>query len=368
MKILILEPYWTGSHAAWAEEYARRSAHVIEVMSLEGRHWKWRMHGGAVTLARRFLETAFEPDLVIASDMLDLTTFLSLTRERTRGVRTVFYFHENQISYPWSENDPDPEIKRDVHYGFINIVSALAADAAVFNSRYHHDSFIGSLRPFLESFPDHRELEIVERIRSKSIVIPLGLDLERLDRHRPALRREGPPLILWNHRWEYDKNPEEFFRALFRLHEECVEFEVAVLGERFTKVPHVFSEIEKKLGDRIVQLGFEEDSGRYAEWLWKSDILLVTSLHDFFGASVVQALYCNCCPILPKRLAYPEHIPAERHGEFFYEDFDDLIGMLGRRITEIDETRKVRTQDFVRGYDWNTMAHRYDEFFRGLTD
>jgi glycosyltransferase involved in cell wall biosynthesis len=368
MNILILEPYWAGSHASWAEEYARRSAHRVEVMSLEGRHWKWRMHGGAVTLARRFLEGAFEPDIIIASDMLDLTTFLSLAGERTRGVKTVLYFHENQISYPWSENDPDPGTDRDAHYGFINIVSALAADAALFNSRYHHDSFLGSLKPFLESFPDHRELDAVERIRRKSRVLLLGLDLERFDRYRPSSRREGPPLILWNHRWEYDKNPEEFFHALILLNAEGIEFEVAVLGERFARIPPTFAAGREELGDRIVQFGFEGDFGRYAEWLWRADILPVTSMHDFFGASVVQALYCDCCPLLPRRLAYREHVPVEHHDEFFYSDFDDLLARLRSRIENIAQTRAARTQDFVRRYDWKTMVQQYDELFQRLTE
>lgn len=366
MNILILEPFWTGSHAAWATVYAERSSQVVEVMDLEGRHWKWRMHGGAVSLARQFLSGAFEPDCIVASDMLDLTTFLALTRARTAGVKTALYFHENQLSYPWSDSDTDPENKRDVHYGFVNFASALAADAVMFNSRYHLDSFMNALKPFLEAFPDYHELESIESIRVKSHVLPLGLDLERFEQYRTAPPADGPPLILWNHRWEYDKNPEEFFRALFVLHDEGIEFEIALLGERFTQIPPVFSEGLAKLGRRIVQFGFERDFGRYAAWLWKADILPVTSIHDFFGASVVQALYCNCCPILPKRLAYPEHIPVESPSGFFYENFDDLVSRLRERIKNIEETRRISTQDFVRHYDWKTMVHRYDEFFQAL--
>ena len=41
------------------------------------------MHGGAVTLANQFNEMAWTPDLIIATDMLDLTTFLSLTKKRS---------------------------------------------------------------------------------------------------------------------------------------------------------------------------------------------------------------------------------------------------------------------------------------------
>ena len=356
----------TGSHAAWAEGYAHYSAHSVQILGLEGRHWKWRMHGGAVTLARKYLESNHRPDLILATDMLDLTTFLALAGKHLGRAKTVVYFHENQISYPWSKSDPDTHLGRDVHYGFINYTSALVADAVAFNSRHHLDFFFWELERFLKRFPDHNELETVRDIRGKSRVLPLGLDLERLEKHRPSSDRQGPPLILWNHRWEYDKNPEEFFRVLFELRVEGLGFEVAILGEQFTRTPEIFADAQQTLGEGIIQCGFAEDFGRYAELLWQADIMPVTSIHDFFGASVVQGIYCNCYPLLPKRLAYPEHIPAESHDEFFYEDFEDLKTRLRDRVVDIEGTRRIVTSDFVRHYDWQTMAPLYDEFFLSL--
>jgi glycosyltransferase involved in cell wall biosynthesis len=366
MKILLIEPYLTGSHAAWASEYAERSAHEVTVLGLEGKHWKWRMHGGAVTLAHLFLAGDYSPDCIIASDMLDLTTFLAMTRERTGHVRTVVYFHENQLTYPWSEQDTDLDRERDAHYGFINYVSALTADAVLFNSRYHLDSFMAALKPFLRAFPDHCEIENVDRLREKSRVLPLGLDLKRFDVHRGERSRNGTPLIIWNHRWEYDKNPEMFFQTLFRLQDEDHEFEVAVLGERFHEAPAIFDEAARRLGSRIVRFGYAEDFDEYAGWLWRADILPVTSIHDFFGASVVQAIYCNCYPLLPRRLAYPEHIPAGHHHAFLYENDEDLLDMLRNRIVQIEETRGYETQEFVSNYDWTTLVPHYDSFLKKL--
>ena len=96
MKILLLEPYFTGSHKSWAEGYQSNSAHEIKIISLPGQFWKWRMHGGAITIAKEFLQSDFHPDLILATDMLDLTSFISLTRKRTSHIPTVLYFHENQ--------------------------------------------------------------------------------------------------------------------------------------------------------------------------------------------------------------------------------------------------------------------------------
>ena len=79
MHILLLEPYSTGSHAQWAAGYQKHSRHDVEILALAGANWKWRMHGGAVTLARRFMESSLAPDVIVATDMLDLTTFQALT-------------------------------------------------------------------------------------------------------------------------------------------------------------------------------------------------------------------------------------------------------------------------------------------------
>ena len=60
------------------------------------------MQGGAITLAKKYNQISLNPDLIIASSMLDLSSFLSLTRDTTSRVKVVTYFHENQLSYPWS--------------------------------------------------------------------------------------------------------------------------------------------------------------------------------------------------------------------------------------------------------------------------
>lgn len=366
MKICLIEPFHTGSHAVWAEEFSRYSRHEVELLTLSGRRWKWRMHGGAVTLARHFMADGCEPDLLLASDMLDLTTFLALTRKKTAGLPTALYFHENQLSYPWSPNGANPAQQR-AHYAFINYTSALAADAVLFNSRYHLKAFTGELPEFLQGFPDQNELASVDLIKKNSQVLPLGLDLRRFDEHQPGAMgdRTRPPLVLWNHRWEYDKNPEEFFRALYQMQDEGIAFEVAILGESYRNCPPVFSEAKQRLGKRIVHFGYAENFADYARWLWQADLLPVTSNHDFFGASVIQAIYCNCTPLLPDRLAYPEHLPAAMQNKFLYSGFDELLEQLrGLLINPLRQTDELHAH--VAGYDWGKMVSRYDTLFDQL--
>ena len=367
MNILMLEPYYTGSHAAWIDGYVEHSQHTVKTLTLKGNFWKWRMHGGAVTLARKFSEAEFTPDLLLTSDMLDLTTFLALTREKTAHIPTAIYFHENQLSYPWSPTDRDVAQKRDKHYGFINYVSALAADAVSFNSHYHMQSFLDELPRLLKHFPDHNELGSVKQVTAKSSVLPLGLNLKRFDAYAPAAKNQSrPPLIIWNHRWEYDKGPEEFFEAVYILAEHGLEFEVAILGESFSQKPEAFLTAKEILGQRIVQYGYAQDFSTYAKWLWQADLIPITSNQDFFGASLMQALYCNCTPLLPKRLTYPELVPINHYSEFFYNDFDDLVNKLGVAIREIKTVRQQSFRSIAAQYDWSTMAPQYDDWFQAM--
>ncbi len=368
MRILIVEPYFTGSHAAWAEGYQKSSRHDVDVLKLTGNFWKWRMHGGAVTLARRYAELKVEPDILVASDMLDLTTFLSLTRTRTAHVPAAVYFHENQLSYPWSPADRDVTHKRDKHYGFINYASALAADEVFFNSNYHLESFFEELDRLLRHFPDNNELGTVEVLRRKSAVLSLGMDLARFDPFFDQNETDASvPLLLWNHRWEYDKNPEDFFRALEILADRGVQFRLAVLGENFSQVPDTFLRAKEVLGGRVVQFGYAEDFESYARWLHRADILPVTSYQDFFGASIVEAIYCGCRPLLPRRLAYPELIPPENHDNVFYDDFDDFISRLESILRAGKSAPAEGLSAAMARFDWNAAAPLYDNVLGELT-
>ncbi|MFV1883733.1 MAG: DUF3524 domain-containing protein [Balneola sp.] len=368
LKIALLEPFFTGSHKQWVEGLKRHSSHQVNILSLPGRHWKWRMHGGAVSLAKQFNALKEKPDLILATSMLDLTTFLALTREKSAGIPIAMYFHENQITYPWSPQDRDVNKKRNNHYGFINYVSALAADKVFFNSEYHRNSFLGSLPDFLKQFPDRREKESVNLIAAKSEVLHLGMDLERFDQFQGSeKKKESDPIILWNHRWEYDKRPRAFFKQLFRLKTKGRRFKLVVLGERNEVIPPIFVEAKEKLSYEILHLGYTEDFETYARWLWKADILPVTSNQDFFGGSVVEAMYCNCYPILPNRLAYPDHFSEEIRRDYLYEE-GELETRLETALEKVINLRKADYQSLVKKYDWGVMISRYDEAIKSLVN
>jgi glycosyltransferase involved in cell wall biosynthesis len=361
MRICLLEPFHTGSHAAWVDGYVAHSAHQVTPLTLTGQFWKWRMHGGAVTLARMYREREIEADLILASDMLDLSTFLALTRDLTHHTPAALYMHENQLTYPLR-----PGEKRDLHYGFINYASMLCARRVFFNSQYHLESWFYELPRLLKHFPDYNEIPTVSMLRQRSEVLPLGLSLGQLDQYRSTAVRSGPPLLLWNHRWEYDKNPAEFLQALYALAERGVDFRVVLLGEAFVRVPPEFDEARQRLGHRIAQFGYVDSYADYARWLWQADIVVSTAIHDFFGAAVVEAMYCDCFPILPRRLAYPQFAPESYRDRCLYRDHEEFLTLLTRAIDQVAEMRVTSLRQAVARYDWVTLAPEYDRRFDSI--
>lgn len=363
MKILLLEPFMGGSHRQWAEAYQHHSRHAISILGLQGRHWKWRMYGGAVTLAKQFMDSSLSPDLLLATDMLDLSTFLALTRQRTHHLPAVLYFHENQITYPWSPTDQDVAKGRNNQYGFINYTSALAADHICFNSGFHQEALLSALPGFLRQFPDHREAQNTELLREKSVILPLGMNLHQFD-PIPPHPKPKEAVLLWNHRWEYDKNPDLFFKTIFQLADEGLAFKLIVLGRDYHKMPPIFQAAREKLKDRLLHFGYVAEKQDYARWLKTADILPVTSQQDFFGGSIVEAIYCGCYPILPDRLAYPAHVPPALRAKHLYQKPEELREKLRTAIGAIQEIREDKSYpNFVGHYDWSILAPQYDDFF-----
>lgn len=321
------------------------------------------MHGGAVTLANRLLEDDFKPDLLLATDMVDVTVLLSLTRERLRNVPLIIYMHENQLNYPWSEQDRDVQQGRDHHYAFINYTSALAADRVVFNSEYHRTAFLTELPRFLRMYPDHRNESTIDQIRGKSVVLPVGLNLSQFDEVE-SVSYVTDPVVLWNHRWEYDKQPEVFFKTLIKLSEEGHNFKLIVCGECTDVYPDIFDQMRQKLAAHVIHWGYAQDKAEYARLLRMSDILPVTSHQDFFGISVVEAMYCGVYPLMPDRLAFPEHVPQSHRDAILYSTEDELIFKLRELLTRA--IPDLGQSEWVRHYDWSKLIGAYDKMLSSV--
>ncbi len=359
LNVLLIAPYFGGSHRAWGEGYVRHSRHRIACLTLPSRFWKWRMQGAAVTLAER-ARAQPRPDVLLVTDMLDLPTFLGLTRAALADVPVALYCHENQLTYP-----VPPGERRDLTYAMINWRSMLAADRIFFNSRFHRGDWFAALPNLLKHFPDYVHLDRIPAVRAKAQVLPVGCDLARLE--QGSKPQESPPLILWNQRWEYDKDPRTFFQALDALVADGIDFRVALAGSNVRQQPEEFEAARARLGERVVHYG-RADAATYRQLLRAADVVVSTAIHEFFGVAVVEALYCRCFPVLPHRLAYPELFPGQYHGRCLYRGFDALVDRLTWALTHPAERRRVGValSEAVARFDWSQQAPAYDAALASL--
>lgn len=308
-RILYVEPFEGGSHASFTRAIQACVPAQWTVLSLPGRHWKWRMRGSAVWAALSHPQTLAQPyDLVVASSYVPLAELVGLCPALASTPR-ILYFHENQLAYPWRQPPGD----RDLHYGVTQLVSALAATRCVFNSAYNRDSLLGAGRELLARMPDAVPSGWIDAIAARSEVlgVPLSLPDRAPNNLTPpdAASRKAGPIIGWNHRWEHDKNPQAFFGALQTLVDRGVAFRLAVCGERFARVPEAFARAQTRLGDRIVHWGHVRGQGAYQALLERCDLAVSTARHEFFGVAMLEATHFGAWPVVPDRLAYCELFP-----------------------------------------------------------
>ena len=377
MNILALEPWYGGSHRNFLDGLVEHSSHSFRTITMPGRFWRWRMEGGAITLARKAkqaLEEGFTPDLIVATDMVNLPAFLSLTRPALSDVPVVMYFHENQLTYPLPEGRT-----RDRAYPNINYLSALAADHIAFNSQFHFDEFVEALPLLLRDFPDFTNLHTVQAIRAESSVLHLGMDLKAHDAHdaarmpRPTSGTK-PYVVLWNQRWEYDKNPRAFFRVMNRLDDAGYNFQLILAGKHFREQPEEFEEAFERYAERILHYGYAEDFEEYSRLLHRADLVVSTSIHEFFGVAIQEAIYCGCHPLLPNRLSYPELIPDDLHqpllhAPILYEDEDALFHHLASILGGEQRPLPVKTlRQIPAPHDWDACIDDYDAVFEEVAE
>jgi glycosyltransferase involved in cell wall biosynthesis len=363
MRVAIVEPYFGGSHAAWASGYEQHSQHDVVVISHTDRFWKWRMHGAHVTLAESFaaeVQAKGPFDVIFGSSMLNLAGFLGLARRSLNGARVVVYMHENQLGYPLSPRD-----KLDLTYPMINWTSMVGADAVLFNSDYHRDQWFGEIPRFLRQFPDYQQHHLIAEVQERSSVLPVGIDLGRFD--GPVRAKNPVARIVWNQRWEYDKGPAELAAAITGLDERGDEFELVLAGEQFPTDPAEFLLLRDRLGDRLVHYGWA-DNDSYVELLSSSDIVVSTAHHEFFGISITEAIYAGAFPILPNRLVYPERIPARLHVDCLYTDEAELLERLVWATAHRKETAAIVEQlrSTMAVADWSVVAPQYDNLLTGI--
>ncbi len=360
LHILALESYDGGSHQQFLDGLIKHSQHQFTRLSMPARKWKWRMRGAAIHFAQQLEKiTSLETiDLIFTSSMTAVSDLKSLLPPVLQNRPIVCYFHENQLTYPVED-----ETQRDYQYAFTQIMSCLASDRVWFNSAYHQDDFLNALDLLLKKMPDFIPERIREKIKSKSQILPLGLNPDCFVGSKAS--DIDVPVFVWNHRWEYDKNPDLFFETMIDLDKADFAFKLIILGEQFRTAPPVFGATQKILKDKIIHFGYAKNRSDYIRHLQAGTISISTSIHEFFGLAVLEAIAAGNVPLLPYRLSYPELIPRECHSQVFYHSENEFKEKVRGCLASPPGFSPVLLQH-VKKYSWEHLIQRYDQEFENL--
>lgn len=357
-RVLILEPYFGGSHKLFLEGVQKTVEAEFVLMTLPARKWKMRMQFSAIWFVQQIQEFPVGNrsfDVVLCSTFVDVAVLRALLGSiagwnREALVKT--YFHENQFAYPSQQKDISMR-----QFTSINCTTALASDGCAFNSHFNLDSFVKGVRKVIKFATDMKIPFCGDDILQKSVVLYPGMDYSFLDAVSSGAADGGPPIIVWNHRWEHDKGPEVFFDALYQLQERGVAFRLIVLGESYTNMPECFAEAEKRLAKEIIHFGYAESRQRYSELLHQGDVLVSTAKHEFFGIAVLEGIRAGCYPLLPKSLSYPE-----LYGEEFLYAPGKLAAKLERYLHNPVTLEKETSRRLTERFSWQRCKDEYTQW------
>ncbi len=354
-RILVIEPYYGGSHKGFLDGLTAAVDAHFTLMSLPARKWKMRMQLSAPWFIGQIeaLPTSERHfDTVMFSSFIDVAVFKAMTQSVAgwnSRCRLCAYFHENQFAYPGF-------LDRRMNHQFaaINFTTALTSDSTAFNSHFNRSAFLNQCRKYLAKATDMDLSPSAVRLEEKSTVLYPGMDFTTIDRLKGGRTLHAVPRIIWNHRWEHDKNPEVFVDALYRLAGDGLDFELAILGQTFRNRPPCFEALRRKLGDRIVHYGYVAAEEAYCRCLVEGDIVVSTALHEYFGISILEAVRAGCLPVLPDRLVYPELFD----GRYLYVE----NGLYERLRTAVKQAERLPEEEAMRltePFDWRHQAPAY---------
>ena len=365
-RVLLLSGYDAASHKRWRQGLARYLDDFnFTQIALPPRHFSWRIRGNSLSFAglhRESLTGSYHA--LIATSMVDLSALRGMVPALAQ-LPTALYFHENQFAYPKSHRahaSAEPQI--------VTLYSALCADQLVFNTAFNRDSFFDGAEQLLRRLPDLVPGGLVSALRERTRIIPVLLEDRCFDLPARPVNDDGRVQVIWNHRWEYDKNPALLLRALECLHTRFngkLPFVLHVVGQSFRQIPAEFTAIRDLLreADALGQWGYLP-AERYRELLALSDIVLSSADHDFQGLSVLEAVAAGATPVVPARQAYPEWFGAAACYPCTGELEADATAFADAIVARLDPASRAAPVDVSR-VQWARGGDQYRRLLLDLT-
>lgn len=356
-RVLILEPYYGGSHRFFLEGLQVHVAADYTTFTMPARKWKMRMQLSALWCIEKIkglplCERRF--DVVLCSSFVDVAVLRALlvkVKGWDHATRICTYFHENQFFYPERQAEP-----KNFQFAALNFHSALASDKIAFNSSYNAQTFFSGCRKYLQTAEEMGLSATTIDLKNRSCILYPGIDFAPIDRQR-RISDPGPPIIVWNHRWEHDKNPDRFFQALTELYLSGIDFRLILVGQSFPNSPQCFADAKNVFGERIIHFGYAPSYADYVALLCRGEVVVSTASHEFFGIAIIEAVRAGCLPLLPERLAYPELFA----NEYLYRE-NELTEKLGRAILHRSRLSPENAHAITQRFSWQNLAPRYRQW------
>jgi glycosyltransferase involved in cell wall biosynthesis len=358
LKIAAIETFYGGSHRVFIDGLIKHSRHKFTLFTLPNQFWRCRIKQSASEIIQN-VDNLREFDLIFATSLCNVAEMRALLGATCPPV--VVYIHENQLTYPRSTQQ-----KRDFQIEWIDFMNTVTADFVIYNSNFHRNSYHQTLGAFIQDIPHTKMLPEywIKRAQERSVTLYPGTDTpDNLSKHSSV---NNVPRILWNHRWEYDKQPTLFLKTLIQCMDAGYDFEVIMLGESPSVLSKKYKILIDKLSERIFHYGYVESREDYFSLLASGDIVVSTAIQENFGLSIVEAVQCGCFPLLPNRLSYPELIPEEYHASVLYNTDDELFSNLTTILEKKLFLQKVLCQKFM-AYRWENRIDDYDNLFITLS-
>ncbi len=348
--VVLLEPWFEGSHAQWCIGWQQASRHNINVVRGPQGGWRKSLRAGSVFFANQLEKNHPTVDVIVASSPIDLAGVIGCSSGSFRNKPFILYMHESQFGYPPGLKGPPAE-----HLLATDFNAIKASTLTLVASNYHRKLLKEALTEFAEELFLGYTTEALAGFHIDTL--PIGVDL--IEPRRNDL--SGAHRILWNHRWSADKDPEGFVSAIKKLERENYDFEVIAIGPVERSGSTQFLRLKKILGSRLIASG-EQSRNSYINCLQTADIVCSTSRHEFFGVSVVEAISAGARPLLPNRLSYPELVPGHLSDSFLYSGdiYDSLAPLLMTKRSELHEHRDALIEH-VEHFNWRSLVHDYDD-------
>ena len=349
LDILAIEPFYGGVRQQMMQTIARLSRHRWNVQKLPARRIERRLAASS----KWFAEVLYRVDLdsiklVFTSEMLNLSELYRLVPKLARKPAIV-YFHDNQT--PSSEQ---------TIYGpldTVNISNAMVASEVWFNSQFHQDLFLDRADALFSRNPDISGQSSVSEIRSKCLVMPPPVDLNRVFSNASAGSKNiirNPRKVLMDIR---DSDPAEIIEIKRRFEMRGEVFDLVTVADP-NKIPKVLaaSNISPREETKLFQA------------MRQAGVYLCSRNKVLSDELFIPAMSAGCWPVIPEAGMFIESIPPAMH---LYCMHDGTLESIMTRIEDAWYTERppgydIELQEYISKRDAKESCRMIDELIEDI--